>query len=77
MVKLEFLSFYTQQYYDRVTIHDIEDTSTTQLGTFSGQHLPGDIFSDSDILVSFQSSSYYTRTGFKVKYTVLENSCGK
>ncbi|KAI0220175.1 CUB and sushi domain-containing protein 3 [Lamellibrachia satsuma] len=76
MVKLEFLSFDTQQSYDRVTVHDREDTSTTQLGTFSGQHLPGDIFSDSDILVSFQSNSYYTRTGFRVKYTALENGCG-
>ena len=73
-MKLEFLSFDTQHYWDSDTI---QDNSATLLGTISGQYLPSDIFSDSDTLISFQSNSYYTRTGFSIKYAALENSCGK
>lgn len=76
---MEFLSFDTEESYDNVTIHDGDTSSnSTLLGIFSGRRLPGTVFSDSTMLISFQSDGATRAVGFAAKYTILwSNGCGK
>jgi cathepsin H len=65
-VRLVFEAFITEYNYDFVKVYDGDSTSSSLLGSFSGNNPPGEITSSgSKLHVIFSSDSSMTETGFK------------
>ena len=77
MIQMAFVLFNTDHYYDYVKVYDGVNSSGVCLGTFSGDSLPGVVFSDNSLFVSFQTDDSITKSGFEVKYTTLDSTSGK
>ena len=77
MIKLEFVSFNTEQRYDNVTIYEGASGSGVFVANLSGSSLPDDIVSANSLSVLFRSDGSDTSTGFTMKYTILRSDSGK
>jgi len=77
VITLEFLSFHTEQCCDIVYVYDGSNSSAALVGRFSGHNVPGDIVSDSSLFIYFRSDGSMTTNGFKIRYTISDNSPGK
>ena len=77
MIQMTFVKFNTESNFDYVTVYDGVNSSGVFLGTFSGDTLPGDIFSDSSLFVSFQTSVLHKRSCFEITYSTLDSASGK
>ncbi|KAK2172942.1 hypothetical protein NP493_919g02007 [Ridgeia piscesae] len=76
VVQLEFLGFHTETCCDKVDVYRGPSSRTELIGTFSGDILPGDIFSDSSLFIHFHTDSSVIAKGFKIRYTIWENMPG-
>ncbi|MBI2969081.1 MAG: Ig-like domain-containing protein [Bacteroidetes bacterium] len=71
-VTLTFTSFGTESGYDFVYVYDGSDSTTTQLGAFSGTTLPSSISSTGgSMFVLFVSDSTINNSGWSADYTSI------
>ena len=70
-ITLNFLSLDTEEGSDYVTIYDGSNTSSPELGKFSGNELPFTrVSTNGSMLVRFKTDGAITRSGWKAKYSI-------
>ena len=74
---MEFLSLHTEASYDEVDVYNGSNFAAELIGSFSGDTLPDDIFSDNPLFINFHTDGSAIRKGFKIRYTIRQNKPGK
>jgi M6 family metalloprotease-like protein len=75
-VTIDFNRFDTEQGFDFVTVYDGPNSTSTQIGTYSGNNIPASIVSSGNSLyVVFNSDNLITSTGWEITYNSTNSTC--